>query len=66
MASREYNTNHRFKINVPDKFGRVWPDLPALQRCDVCGQPDTEMDCNHTKLTDAEVDDLGGTRVAKE
>lgn len=37
-----------------DHYGRVWP-YPKNELCPVCGQPDSCGDCNHKKLTDADV-----------
>ena len=42
-----------------DKFGRTW-DLPAIELCSTCGQPDNCGDCNHQPLSDADVLKLRG------
>lgn len=47
-----------------DKFGRKW-NIPEDERCPECGQPDSCGDCNHKKLTDEEVLQLGGILPSK-
>jgi hypothetical protein len=48
------------KNNI-DIYGRKWP-YPEGELCPVCGQPDSCGDCNHTMLTNKEVQDiLNGT-----
>lgn len=47
------------KLPMPDKYGRRW-DLPSEELCPACGQPDSCGDCNHARLTDDEVRQLGG------
>jgi hypothetical protein len=42
-----------------DKYGRKW-DFPKNELCPVCRQPDSCGDCNHKKLTEKEVVELGG------
>lgn len=44
---------------VIDVFGRRW-HMPPHQLCDVCRQPNNCGECNHQKLSDAEVTELGG------
>jgi hypothetical protein len=41
-----------------DVFGRIWK-LPKNELCPVCGQPDNCGDCNHVRLTKADVVALG-------
>ena len=41
-----------------DSFGRKWK-LPKNELCPVCGQPDDYSDCNHKRLTNAEVKLMG-------
>lgn len=44
---------------LEDKFGRVWKN-PSWDLCPVCGQPDNCGDCNHKKLSETDVVELGG------
>ena len=48
------------KDGYTDKFGRKW-FLSKPQLCPECGQPDDYSDCNHKRLIDDEVKQLGGT-----
>lgn len=43
-----------------DGYGRTWPNVPLNERCNGCGQPDNTGDCDHVKLADDEVKQLGG------
>jgi ribosomal protein S27AE len=44
-----------------DKFGRWWrTENPLEAFCPQCGQPDTEGECNHRKIPEDEVKELGG------
>ena len=42
-----------------DKYGRQW-DSPSNEVCPTCGQPDSCGDCNHKKLRNKDVIELGG------
>lgn len=42
-----------------DKYGRIW-DNPIWDKCPCCGQPDNCNDCNHKRLTNKDVIELGG------
>ena len=42
-----------------DRYGRGWK-LPKNELCPKCGQPDSCGDCNHKKLSKADVIKLGG------
>ena len=41
-----------------DRYGRLW-DLPAIELCPECGQPDNCGDCQHGPLSDADARLLG-------
>jgi hypothetical protein len=47
------------KTASKDRFGRTW-DFPKNELCPKCGQPDSVGDCNHKKLPDDQVLELGG------
>lgn len=36
-------------------------ELPQRERCQTCGEPDNCGDCNHVRLSDAELSRLGLT-----
>jgi hypothetical protein len=42
-----------------DKFGNLWDNQPP-DKCPICGQPDNCGDCNHKRLADSDVLELGG------
>ena len=44
---------------IKDKYNRKW-SLPEQELCLECKQPDSCGDCNHEKLSDEEVETLGG------
>lgn len=44
---------------ILDAYGRGW-DLPLSELCVACRQPDNCGDCNHERLSDADVRQLGG------
>ena len=48
-----------------DRYGRSW-NLPDVELCPECGQPDSCGDCNHAKLLDDEVLQLGGVLSQKD
>ena len=50
----KYRKPVKVRGGYKDHYGRVWP-YPKNELCPVCGQPDSCGDCNHNKLTDAEV-----------
>jgi hypothetical protein len=39
-----------------DHYGRVWPE--GTKQCPICGQPEFDEDCDHTKLPDARISEL--------
>ena len=47
-----------------DRYGREW-NLPTNELCPICGQPDNCGDCDHTKLSDEDVETLGGKLMDK-
>ena len=47
-------------MNV-DIYGRAW-NLPLIELCNDCGQPDNCGDCNHEPLTDTDYETLDGYR----
>lgn len=47
--------NIKYKIDI---FSNAWPI--EFDLCNVCGQPDSEGDCNHTELTDTYILILNG------
>lgn len=48
-------------INI-DIYGRTWT-FPINELCPTCGQPDSCGDCDHTKLTDENVETLLGNKL---
>ena len=48
-------------IKHKDIFGRIW-ELRKCRLCPICGQPDDFSDCNHKKLTNAEVKTITGVK----
>jgi hypothetical protein len=42
-----------------DKYNRIW-NLPKRELCIKCGQPDSSGDCNHKRLNNSDVIELGG------
>lgn len=41
-----------------DKYGALWPE--EYEVCSECGQPDNTGDCNHKRLSNDDVWELGG------
>jgi hypothetical protein len=46
---------------LPDRYGRIW-EIPDVEKCPECGQPDSVGDCTHQPLTDGEARLLGWER----
>lgn len=46
-------------VKTTDKYGRIWT-LPKKELCPICKQPDSCGDCNHKKLSEEDVEMLGG------
>lgn len=44
---------------IKDKYGRKW-NSPIQELCPICKQPDSCGDCNHEKITNKGVIELGG------
>lgn len=45
--------------DIRDTFGRVWREVPATERCRICGQPDSCGDCTHEAMALSEALKLG-------
>ena len=57
-----YITIIKIKVMNKDKYGVKW-DLPENELCPDCGQPDSCGDCNHSPLTQEEIEILGGINL---
>ncbi len=52
---KKLQPNKYSKIRNMDRFGRIW-HLEGCRLCQICGQPDDFEDCDHTRLSDKDVE----------
>lgn len=60
----ERRAEERKQKSTKDSFGQTWPNVPLSDRCEKCGQPDTDGSCTHVQIADDEREAMLLTQAA--